>query len=189
MAITRKSSRFRRTLLLALFCVTITIPAVLYHQYENFGFRDDLSESEGNIPPLLLESLAKPLDCDSECEENNVGKLPYVGLVHDKDSAYDLFDRASKRLGNILPNEPDWEAFPPQLVLDPYSKEGLVNGAMDSNIYDPAETADFQRDEGAHLELTSIQRGVRDATGCEAGDKQCFDNFMFRQSLQRKAWG
>ena len=183
-----RSLRSRQVLFLAQLCAVLCLFTIFYQKFEEKRSEADLLKmlEKGT---KLLEKTTKHTDCEPECHEDAMENIPYVGLVHDKESAFNLFDRANKRLSSILPQDPDWESYPPQLVLDPNSKEGIVDSAMKVKIYDPMETADFNREDGANLELRSIQRGVRDATGCEAGDKNCLDDFMFRYLRERKAWG
>jgi hypothetical protein len=128
------------------------------------------------------------VDCDKECTDNAIDS-ENKGPVHDKESAYDLFDRAGQRLSKFLPQDPEWDKFPPQLVLDPHSQEGLLDSALKTKIYDPTEIADYNQGEGVDLELRNIQGGVRDATECEFGDTECFNTFMFFHARERKAWG
>jgi hypothetical protein len=126
-------------------------------------------------------------DCNADCDSIDLNKLPYVGLIHDKDSAFDTWKNAEKRLA--LPNDPDWDEYPSSLVLDPNSESGTLEDAMNTKIYDPLHTADLQQEGDANLEFRSISRGLRDATGCEVHDKACLDEFMLKHSLKRKAWG
>ena len=135
-----------------------------------------------------LETILSVKECEAECDDP-ISEVKGKSLVHDKESAYDLFSKASKRLSSILPQDPDWDDYPPQLVLDPSSKRGLLNNALQAKMYDPTEIADILSAEGANLELRNIQRGVRDSTGCEFGDYDCFNRFMFHHVRERKAFG
>ena len=146
---------------------------------------------DSNLTSISTASVSKIInatsDCKPDCDDFDLKKLPYIGIIHDKDSAFDTWTNAEKRLA--LPTDPDWDEFPPSLVLDPNSKFGTLEDAMNTKIYDPLHTADFQQEGDADLEFRSIQKGLRDATGCEVHDKACLDQFMLEHSLKRKAWG
>ncbi len=147
-----------------------------------------ISTAESTTSPAQLQTRKTATsDCKPDCDDFDFKKLPYIGIIHDKDSAFDTWTNAEKRLA--LPKDPDWDEFPPALVLDPNSEMGTLQDAINTKIYDPLHTADFQQEGNADLEFRSIQKGLRDATGCEVHDKACLDQFMLEHSLKRKAWG
>jgi hypothetical protein len=146
---------------------------------------------DSNLTSISTASVSKIInatsDCKPDCDDFDLKKLPYIGIIHDKESAFDTWTNAEKRLA--LPKDPDWDEFPPALVLDPNSKIGMLEDAINTKIYDPLHIADLQQEGDADLEFRSISKGLRDATGCEVHDKACLDQFMLEHSQKRKAWG
>ncbi len=67
-----------------------------------------------------------PAKCGKNCTKN----------------AHEIFERASDRLGDLLPGDVAWEKYPKSLVLDSESQEARVNDALNIDTFDPLGNAD-----------------------------------------------
>ena len=146
-----------------------------------------LTKSDQILKKLQLASEEKLPICETDCDKPRLNTDEvYPGLVNDEDSAYDTWNRASNVLGDLLPNDPNWDKYPSDLVLDPASDRGLLENALNTVPYDDSEDV---MEDGGTGDSRLLSQGFEGATGCEIGDKDCIDLFIAQEYRHNLAWG
>lgn len=82
-------------------------------------------------------------------------------------SAKDIFSEANDKLAGLLPEDPDWAAYPKSLIRDPNTKEAVLDKALNMDAEDPIDNADF------FFKGHADGKAVAEATGCDLGDEEC----------------
>mmetsp|Transcript_22155 Transcript_22155/g.72931 ORF Transcript_22155/g.72931 Transcript_22155/m.72931 type:complete len:652 (-) Transcript_22155:111-2066(-) len=94
---------------------------------------------------------------------------PAPGCGNDcKNNTINYLSRAADRLGDLLPENPDWNSVPKELMKDPESKEAELERAMNTKVFDPVDNADMD------YKFLPDGRELSDKSGCLLGDADCF---------------
>ena len=84
-----------------------------------------------------------------------------------REQSKDIFSKVNDRLAGVLPEDPNWSAYPKALIRDPVSKQAMIDKALQIQTQDPVNNADI-------VSAGSPDgKAVAEATGCGLGDEDC----------------
>mmetsp|Transcript_130409 Transcript_130409/g.194098 ORF Transcript_130409/g.194098 Transcript_130409/m.194098 type:complete len:107 (+) Transcript_130409:55-375(+) len=106
--------------------------------------------------------------------------------MHDSDSAAELMHDAREHLGDLLPDDPDWDEYPKQVVEDRESKQAVLRDAQNIQTFNPLDNADIGIVEGGHAERNDFRYNLRTGTGCDLGEKECLEKFIAAHPVKKK---
>lgn len=120
---------------------------------------------------------------DKECLRK-AGVWPGDGVaeprqgVKDEESAVALMRRVDEHLDGTLPDEPAWNEYPKTLVENRDTPEARARSGLRTNLPDPLDNLDIGLVDGGHQRSRNQYRtDMREATGCDLGDVDCFEKF------------
>jgi len=138
-----------------------------------------------------LEPEGKELTAQTGCQIGDEACLRRMGVwpgekpakqadawLKDEDTAATVMHNARERLGDLLPDDPDWDEYPKQILEDPESKEATLRSAQNIQVFNPLDNADIGIVAGAHAQRNDFRHELRTSTGCDLGEKDCLRKFM-----------